>query len=207
LPICDCHQSIHQSINNQINNQQSTISNLFVMEWNDMALVGRIARAHGIRGQVVVNPDTDFPEQRFRPGVEFFIERRGSVEAIRVTTVRFQHERPVLGIEGIDTMTDAESLAGCELRVPVESLAELPEGTFYRHELIGCRVETRGGDTVGVVTDVEGTQAGSRLIVDGARGEVQVPLATEICTTIDVATKRIVIEPPEGLLELNAGSV
>lgn len=171
-----------------------------------MALVGRIARAHGLRGQVIVNAETDFPEQRFRPGAEFFVERHGAVAPIRVTTVRFQHERPVLGIEGVATMTEAESFAGCELRVPVEALAPLPEGTFYRHELIGCRVETRAGDAVGVVTDVEGTMGGSRLIVAGGRGEVQVPLAVEICPTIDVANKRIVIAPPEGLLDLNEGS-
>jgi len=171
-----------------------------------MAVVGRIARAHGIRGQVIVNAESDFPEQRFHPGAEFYIERRGTVESIRVTSVRFQHERPVLGIDGIQTMTEAETLAGCELRVPVERLAALPDGTFYRHDLIGCAVETTRGESVGVVRDVEGTMSGSRLIVDGRRGEVQIPLATEICPTIDVAHKRIVIEPPEGLLELNEGS-
>ena len=59
------------------------------------------------------------------------------------------------------------------------------------------------GKSVGVVQEVEGTAGGSRLIVGGARGEVQIPLAMDICTTIDVAGRRIVIEPPEGLLELN----
>ena len=176
------------------------------MVWKDMALVGRIARAHGIRGQVVVNLDTDFPEARFQPGAELFVERGGRVQALRLTTVRFQHDRPVIGIEGIETMNEAEQLAGCELRVPVGDLAELPAGTFYRHELIGCRVETAGGESIGVVDDVEGTIGGSRLIVGGRRGEIQIPLAVEICTTIDVGGKRIVVNPPEGLLELNEGS-
>jgi 16S rRNA processing protein RimM len=110
----------------------------------------------------------------------------------------------VIGIDGIETMNDAETLAGGELRVPVEQLAVLPEGTFYHHDLIGCRVETTGGEAIGIVTDVEGTSGGSRLIVDAPGREVQIPLAAEICTTIDVAAKRIVIEPPEGLLDLNA---
>lgn len=171
-----------------------------------MAVVGRIARAHGIRGQVIVDAETDFPDRRFQPGAQFFVERRGTVEAIRVTTVRFQNGRPVVGIDGVTTMTEAEGYAGCELRVPVDALTPLPENTFYRHDLIGCRVETRAGDPVGVVSGVEGTMGGSRLIVHGRRGEVQVPLAAEICTTIDVANKRIVIEPPEGLLDLNAST-
>jgi len=173
------------------------------MDWNEMALVGRIARAHGIRGQVIVNLDTDFPETRFQPGAEVFIERAGRIEKLRLTTVRFQQERPVVGIDGVTTMTEAEALAGAELRVPVDWLAPLPPETFYRHELIGCRVETTAGEDVGLVGDIEGTFEGSRLVIAGPRGEVQVPLTRAICTTIDVTAKRIVIDPPEGLLDLN----
>ena len=168
-----------------------------------MAVVGRIARAHGIRGQVIVNPETDFPEQRFRPGSLLFVERGASVDSMVVTTVRFQNGRPVIGLEGVQTMNDAEALAGLELRVPVEELAKLPEGTFYHHDLVGCRVETEQGDPVGTVEGVEGTVGGSRLVVAGAKGEILIPLASEICRTIDVPGKRIVIEPPDGLLDLN----
>lgn len=171
-----------------------------------MAGVGRIARAHGNRGQVIVNLETDFPEERFRPGAELFIERNGAVQALTLTTVRFHRERPVVGIAGVETMNDAEALAGCELRIPADRLAPLPGGTFYRHDLIGCRVETSAGEVIGTVADVEGTVSGSRLVVPAARGEVLIPLASAICTTIDPAAKRIVIEPPEGLLELNTES-
>ena len=168
-----------------------------------MALVGRIARAHGIRGQVIVNPETDFPDQRFQPGAELFIERGGRVEALTVTSARFHRERPVIGIAGVETMNDAEALAGQELRVPIERLAVLPPGTFYRHDLIGCLVEAPDGTEVGIVRDVEGTLTGSRLVVDGAGGEVLVPLVAPICTLVDPAAKRIVIDPPEGLIEAN----
>jgi 16S rRNA processing protein RimM len=172
-------------------------------KWDEMALVGRVARAHGIHGQVIVNPETDFPAERFRPGAELFIERGGQVEGLRVTTARFHRERPVIGIDGIETMNDAETLAGYELRVPIDRLAALPPGTFYRHDLIGCRVETRDGRGVGLVSDVEGTMAGSRLVVDAADGEVLIPLVSNICPVVEPAEKRIVIDPPEGLLEVN----
>jgi len=125
-------------------------------KWEDMAVVGRIARAHGIRGQVIVNPETDFPDERFRPGAELFIERGGRVEMLTVTTARFHRQRPVIGIEGVESMDDANTLAGQELRVPIDRLTALPPDTFYRHDLIGCQVETRDGRTVGVVRDVEG---------------------------------------------------
>ena len=174
--------------------------------WREMALVGRVARAHGNRGQVIVNPETDFPEERFKAGAEVFIERGGQVEALRIAAMRFQHARPVLTLEGVATMNDAEALAGYELRVPVDRLAKLPENTFYRHDLIGCRVETADGRPIGTVTDVEGDAGGSRLVVAGERGEVLVPLAVEICPAIDPAGKRIVIAPPDGLLQLNERS-
>jgi 16S rRNA processing protein RimM len=176
------------------------------LKWEDMAIVGRVARPHGIRGQVIVNLDTDFPEERFHPGAELFVNRSGVVEPITLTTVRFQQERPVIGIRGVEDMNAATALAGAELRVPVDRLAVLPGGTFYRHDLIGCRVETRSGQGVGIVTDVEGDACGSRLVIDTATGEVLVPLAAEICPTIDPPDKRIVIDPPEGLLELNRGT-
>jgi 16S rRNA processing protein RimM len=172
--------------------------------WDEMASVGRIARAHGIRGHVVVNLATDFPEERFRPGAELFIERNGSVEALTLTTVRFQRDRPVIGIVGVETMNDAEALAGHELRVPRERLARLPAGTFYRHDLVGCRVETVTGEAIGTVTDVEGSLEGSRLVVAARGGEVLIPLASAICTEIDPEAGRILIDPPEGLLDVNA---
>jgi 16S rRNA processing protein RimM len=171
--------------------------------WQDMAVVGAIARAHGIRGQVIVNPETDFPDQRFQAGSELFIERGGLVEALRVTTVRFHRERPVIGIAGVETMNDAEALAGFELRVPVDRLAPLPPGTFYRHDLIGCQVMTRDSRAVGLVQDVEGTLSGSRLVVNSADGEVLIPLVAPICVEVDPVARRIVIDPPEGLLEAN----
>ena len=170
-----------------------------------MAVVGRIARAHGNRGQVILNLETDFPEARFHPGAELFVMRGAGVEPLTLTSVRFHGERPIIGVAGVESIDAAEALAGLELRVPADQLASLPEGTFYRHDLVGCHVETRLGVAVGVVSEVEGTLGGSRLVVAGAAGEVLIPFAAEICTAIDPAAKRIVVDPPDGLLDLNVG--
>jgi 16S rRNA processing protein RimM len=169
-----------------------------------MAVVGRVARPHGIRGQVVVNPESDFPHERFRPGAELFVRRGDRVEAITIATVRFQQGRPIIGIRGVDDMNGAQEYAGAELRVPVDRLAALPAGMFYRHDLVGCEVVTRDGAPVGTVREVEGTLAGSRLVLETASGEVLIPLAAEICVSIAPAARRIVVDPPEGLLDLNA---
>ena len=168
-----------------------------------MAVIGRIARPHGIRGQMILDVETDFPEERFQTGNDVFIER-GGVEPLTLTSVRFHRGRPIVGLVGIESIDQAQTLSGLELRVPAERLVQLPAGTFYRHDLIGCRVDTRDGRTVGLVRDVEGTLTGSRLVVDGADGEVLIPLVAAICTEVDPAAKRIVIDPPEGLIEVNA---
>ena len=172
-------------------------------KWEDMAIVGQIARPHGLRGEVIVNVETDFPEARFQPGAELFIARDGEMEPLTLTSVRFHQGRPIVAVAGFDGIDAAQRLAGLELRIPAERLARLPAGMFYRHDLVGCRVETSAGQAVGIVKAVEGTAGVSRLVVASAEDEILIPLASEICTAIDADGKRIVIEPPEGLLDLN----
>jgi 16S rRNA processing protein RimM len=172
-------------------------------EWDECAVVGRVARAHGNRGQVIVNPETDFVADRFRVGAELLANRGGRIGTLRVTAMRTHLGRPIVALEGVETMNDAEAMAGVELRVPVAELAPLPGGMFYRHDLIGCRVETTGGTVVGDVTSVEGELEMSRLVVAAPGGDVLIPLARAICVDIDVAARRVVVDPPEGLLELN----
>ncbi len=168
-----------------------------------MVLVGFVARTHGIRGQVILNSETDFPEDRFREGATLYARLgEGQVEALQVESARFQNGRPVLGLQGIASIDEAERLAGAELRIPASEQGSLPEGTYYHHELIGCEVVTREGATVGRVTAVQGQGEATRLVVRGSRAEVLIPLAQEICA-VDVAAKTIVVTPPDGLLEVN----
>ena len=168
-----------------------------------MLLVGRVARAHGNRGQVIVNPETDFPDERFRPGQTVHVRIGDVVVPRRLDAVRFQQGRPIVALEGIETMNDAEALAGAELLMPEASLPPLPGGTFYHHDLVGCEVRDTQGRVVGRVTGVEGPLERSRLVVAGPRGEVLIPLVAGICVRVDPASKTVVIDPPEGLIELN----
>jgi 16S rRNA processing protein RimM len=171
--------------------------------WEDFVVVGRVARAHGNRGEVIVNPETDFPEARFRPGSEVFVLRGDRIERLTIDAARFHRDRPVVAFQGVSSMTEAEALAGAELRIDPEALTSLGAGGFYRHQLLGCRVETVGGVVVGAVARVEQGPGVDRLVVERGGGEVLIPLAQDICVSIDVAGRRIVIAPPEGLLELN----
>jgi 16S rRNA processing protein RimM len=166
----------------------------------DLLLVGRIARAHGIRGHVIVNPETDFMEERFRIGGVLKVGPAERTRNYEILEVRFQQGRPIVRFAGIETMNDAEALAGADLWLGEGEIAPLPAGTFYRHDLVGCEVRDAHGTMLGRVTGVEGTMDRSYLVVDG---DVMIPLVEGICLAVDIAGRRVTVDPPEGLLNLN----
>jgi len=174
-----------------------------MVDWEEMVLVGRIARPHGLRGEVVVDPETDFAERRFAPGARLWIDGGDAPLELTVASSRLQGPRPIVSFAGRPGREEAEALAGRELRVPEADLQPLPAGRYYHHQLRGCVVETVDGTRVGTVTRVDGGAGDGRLVVEGPGGEVLVPLADEICVEVDVAAGRIRIAPPDGLLDLN----
>ena len=168
-----------------------------------MVLVGRIARPHGLRGHVVVYPETDFVEERFQPGGVLWTRTANGDETLTIGSARLQGRRPVIGFEGVGSLEDAARLTGLELRVPEDALRPLAKGAYYWHQLVGCVVETVSGSRVGEVARVNGGTAGSLLAIDGPRGEILIPFAAEICVDVDVDARRIRIQAPDGLLDLN----
>ena len=103
-------------------------------------------------------------------------------------------------------MDAAEALAGAELRVPEADLVVLPAGSYYHHQLVGCTVRTLEGEVIGTVASVEGASGAHRLLVersDESGDQVDVPLAEPICTRVDPMRGEIVVDLPDGLLDLN----
>lgn len=170
---------------------------------DELLLVGRVARAHGNKGHLIVNLETDFPEERFQPGRILLVGPEERAEPRRIRHVRFHNGRPVIALEGVETMDDAEALAGADLRMSAGAIGPLPANTFYRHDLVGCEVRDVRERVIGQVTDVEKSPGQNRLVVQGRHGEVMIPMVAAICVEIDVAGKRIVVNPPDGLLDLN----
>jgi 16S rRNA processing protein RimM len=174
-------------------------------EWDDAILVGVVARTHGNRGEVAVNAETDFPEERFREGAQLMTRLKdGSPATMEVATMRMHQGRPVILFKGVASMNDAELLAGRELRVAENDrdAHRLGKGEYYHRDLIGCDVVTEDGEPIGQVTAIDGDRSATRLVVKSRRNEVLIPLADAICT-VDLAARRITVRPPEGLLELN----
>jgi 16S rRNA processing protein RimM len=172
-------------------------------ETQDLVNIARIARPQGNRGEVIADLLTDFPE-RFESLEQALIKRAsGEVATIEIEGARLHKGRVVLKFAGHDDIGAAEQLRDAYVCITPDQLIELPENAWYDFELADCEVVTTGGERLGRVTGVEHYGAAPLLVVVGESGrEFLIPLALSICLEIDTANKRIVADPPEGLLEL-----
>ncbi len=174
-------------------------------------VVGRIGKAHGIRGEVTVEVRTDEPERRFAPGSRLLVQdpRGGEpvVDSLTVDTMRPHGGGLLIGFEGFDDRTGAESLRGIVLEVdrdPGEQPLERDE--YYDSDLVGCVVRDRQGADLGVVTDVVHLPAQDLLAVCDARGrEWLLPLVHTLVPDIDPIEKVIIATPPDGLIDPETG--
>lgn len=164
-------------------------------------VVGRIGRPHGIRGEVTVETRTDEPDERFAPGAVLSVD--GPVSELVVEGTHWHSGRLLVRFRGVEDRTGAEALRGLLLHVerPEDLTPQDPE-EFYDSNLKGCLVELLDGTRVGDVVDVSHLPAQDLLVIrtDDDR-EVFVPFVAQMVPTVDVGRRRIVIDPPIGLLE------
>ena len=111
-----------------------------VPNWLELVTVGRVARAQGRKGEVAVNPLTDFPDRFEKLNRVFTDNDDGSVTALLLQWVRLHGGRPVIKFEGITGIEEAERLSGRELRIPESELEPLPKGSHYHFRVLGCGV-------------------------------------------------------------------
>lgn len=159
-------------------------------------------RPHGLAGEVAVEVATDFP-QRFRPGVRLAWSRGEETRPLVISSARPHGRRWLLRFEGIEDSRSAVELSGGELGVPEEEAAAAPEGFYYSHRLRGWTCVDARGRMLGTVAGLEQTAAGPMLTVAASDGrEALVPFVRGIVVRVDEEGSRIVLDPPEGLLEL-----
>ena len=158
--------------------------------------VGRIVKAHGVTGELVVEIRTDDPETRFAPGA--ILRAKASDHRERnyvVAAVRPHGNRILLRLEGVADRDAADGMRGSLFVIDSEDLPPIDEpDTFYDHQLEGLLVRTTAGRDIGTVTEVLHTAA----------GELLVPFVTAIVTSVSLDTGVVEIDPPEGLLELES---
>jgi len=128
---------------------------------------------------------------------------KGKSEGFEVETARFDRNSLILKFRGIDRLSQADELAGAVLCVPEESFPSPGEGTYYHFQILGCRVRTRDGKDIGVVESVFPQAENVLLAVVREGQESLIPFHSSICVAVDLSEKVILIDPPEGLLELN----
>lgn len=169
-------------------------------------LVGILVRPHGLRGELVVDVRTDVPGERFVPGRTFRARRSGAPDRVlTVASVRPHAGRLLVRFEEATDRTAAEELRGIHLFVAASErpTSDDPD-VFEVHELQGLRAELTDGTVVGTVRDVVHGPGGELLVIARPdRADALVPFVHAIVPTVDIAGGRVVLTPPEGLLELS----
>jgi 16S rRNA processing protein RimM len=163
-------------------------------------VVGYIRRAHGIRGAVILRPLSDDPH-RFEIGSEFLTDDP-AVDRLELTGVQPHKEGLLVTLAGTADRSAAERLRGVSLLVEAKQRRDLEDDEYWPEDLIGLAVHDSAGSRVGVVADVVGGASQDRLRVAAAQVEFEVPFVAAIVTDIDIAAGTLIVDLPEGLVDL-----
>jgi 16S rRNA processing protein RimM len=172
------------------------------MTERELVAVGRIGRARGIKGAVFVEPLTDDPEVRFVPGATVSTEP-ATAGPLTVVSSSAASGKLVVHFGGIDDRNTAEALRGTQLLIPAEVRPALDDpDDFYDTDLIGLAARRPDGTDLGPVRDVLHAKGADYLVLEVDGREVLVPFVSAIVPSVDVPGGTLVVDPPEGLLEL-----
>lgn len=169
---------------------------------DELISVARIARPQGIRGEVIADLLTDFPERFSKLSAVTVKKASGELATLQLQTSRLHKGRVLLKFAGFDDMNSAEALRDARVMITADQLVKLPKDSYYEFDLVDCEVKTADGQCIGKVAGVQRFGAAPLLVVNDGEREHLIPLASSICTEVDVAQKRIVVDLPEGLLDL-----
>jgi 16S rRNA processing protein RimM len=163
--------------------------------WVTIALLGK---TRGNRGEITAI-SLSSKSERYSALTECYLF--GSGERVEIENTWFHNGTLIFKFRGVDSISSAELLSGLEVRVPLAERAPLEAGEFFQSDLIGCEVvERASGERLGSVTDWDDSGGSGMLVVER---DLLIPFARAICVEIDPAAKRILVELPPGLKELN----
>jgi 16S rRNA processing protein RimM len=169
---------------------------------DELVAIARTVRTRGLRGELVAEVLTDFPERFDGLKDVIAVLPSGERRNLKLANAWFQKDRIVLGFEGVNSVEKAEALRDADICVTEADAVELDEDEFFDWELEGCEVSNVDGAEIGTVRELMRTGAAEILVViDESGKEILIPFAEAICIQVDIENKRIVVDPPEGLLE------
>ncbi len=160
-----------------------------------------MVRPHGVRGEASVEVLTDFPE-RVRPGRKLAGRLlSGEVRLLLVSSVRPHGARLLVGFDGISTPEEVALLRGADLCALPGDEPERPEGYVFRHEAEGLAAVSKDGEPIGIVRELVDVAGRPLLVLETPKGVREVPFSRPIVVSVDLAERRIVLDPPAGLLD------
>jgi len=172
---------------------------------NDWVTIAILRKPRGNKGEVLATSLTDSPGRLESLERAYLFRDEQEIGEREIEKAWFHDSRLVLKFSGIDSISEAETLQGCELRVPLAERAPLEPGAVYVSDMIGCQlIDGASGQTLGQVTGWEDAGPQSLMEVDG---DWLVPFTPGLCKQIDVPGRKIVVDLPEGLKELNAPAI
>jgi 16S rRNA processing protein RimM len=167
----------------------------------DLVVIAKLIKTRGLRGEIVADVLTDFPERFDNLEKVFAVKPNGETLELEIEKFWFQKNRIIFKFVGLDTIEAAETLRDCEIGVAEDEAVELETDEFFDWQLQDCAVETIEGVKLGKVKEVLRTGGTEILVVAGETKEYLIPFAEKICPEVDVENKLIKVDAPEGLLE------
>ncbi len=159
--------------------------------------VGKLRRAHGLSGELIMDVLTDFPE-RLVPGKKVYFGESHTLRIIR--SVRPHHRGMLIAFETVDSPETARELVNQPIYVRSDELPELPDGEYYHHQLLGLAVVDQGGSAIGRLVEILETGANDVYVVEKMDGsELLLPAIDEVILSIDLNARQILVNPPEWL--------
>jgi len=157
--------------------------------------VGQILAPWGVNGKLKIKVITDFP-QRFAPASTIYINR----QPMTIASTEWHKGKLIIKLNQVDTIEAAQRLRGQPIEIHPSQLYPLPEGQYYHFHLIGLEVWTTQGELLGNITEILTAESNDNYVVSGAKGEILIPAIEDVVKSVDLAHRRITIEPIEGLL-------
>ena len=166
-----------------------------------LVAIAKIVKPRGLRGELIAEILTDFPERFDDTAEVILVSPEGNERKLKIEDSWFQKDRVVLKFESVDSVEKADAYRNHEVCVAEADAVALEEGEFFDWQLQGCDVVTVEGESLGQVRELMRTGGTELLVVESAGKDFLIPFAETICIEVDVKAKRIVIDPPDGLLD------
>ena len=171
------------------------------MTKDDCYLLGKLTKTHGLKGELAIWLDVDYPEE-YDELDSVLLEVRGELIPYFIEEIQIRPNKSIIKFEDIDTIEEAQKIVNCEIYLPNDNLPELDDDQFYYHEIIDFDVVDEQKGKLGKVTAVYTSEAQDLIAMAYENSEILIPVSDEIVKTVDREKKELYTNLPEGLLEI-----